>query len=497
MKQLGALLADVDFKLVQGDLESEVPAIAFDSRKVEAGGLFTAIPGFQVDGHQFISQALDKGVKTIVCEKLPEDLSNNVNCIQVNNAGKAMAIIAHNFYDRPSEELALVGITGTNGKTTTATLLYNLYQNMNYPAGLLSTNGVRIGTIEKEATHTTPDPVHLCRALREMVEHKIRYAFIEVSSHALDQERVAGLQFAGAVFTNISHEHLDYHKTFDNYLKAKKRLFDDLPKDAFALVNTDDKQGEFIVQNCHGRIKTFALKRMADYKARILENDFTGMRLELNGNEVYCPITGRFNAYNLLATYGTSLELGMQENTVLQGLSSLKPVKGRLEMVENAREITGIVDYAHSPDALQNLLTTISEANQQQGKIFTVIGCGGDRDKKKRPEMAKIALHYSDKIILTSDNPRNEDPEAIIREMETGIPESEHHKALAITNREQAIKTATSLARKGDIILVAGKGHEKYQEVKGEKKPFDDKALLNQFLKPDEGNLAKNPINPN
>lgn len=488
MITLNAILAGLNYNLVQGQLEAEVAAIAFDSREVGPNGLFIAVPGTQVNGHDFIPQAVEKGASVIIGETIPDNLQEDITAIQVENSAQALALVTHNFYDRPSEELTLVGITGTNGKTTTATLLHNLYQELGFPSGLISTNGVKIGNQDRPATHTTPDPVQICQYLREMVNRKVRYVFMEVSSHALEQERVAGLSFAGGVFTNISHEHLDYHLTFDNYIKAKKRLFDSLPKDAFALVNLDDKQCQVMLQNTQSQQRTFGLKRMADYKGKILENDLTGMRLELNGHEVYSPITGRFNAYNLVAVYGVALELDTPENDVLRGISSLKPVEGRLEMLKNEQGVTGIVDYAHSPDALSNILNTIKEANQHGGNLYTVIGCGGDRDKDKRPQMAKIALNYSDKVIITSDNPRFEDPDAIIKEMETGIPENEQYRSLAIINRKEAIKTAVTLAQKGDIILVAGKGHEKYQEVEGQRWDFDDKAILNQLLNPETAN---------
>ncbi len=494
MKQLADILAGLDCKLIKGSTGVNVSSIAFDSRAVKKGGLFCAVRGTRVDGHQFIPDAIQNGAKIIVFESSPGELDNECTWVQLNNTAEGIAIIAHNFYDRPSEELALIGITGTNGKTTTATLLHNLYQIMGKAAGLLSTNGVRIGNEEKPATHTTPDPIQVTQYLREMVDQKISYAFMEVSSHALAQERIAGLQFTGAVFTNITHEHLDYHLTFDNYLKAKKRLFDLLPKDAFALVNGDDKQGKIMVQNCKASTKTFALKQMADYKARILENDLTGMRMEINGLEVYSPITGRFNAYNLLGVYGVAMELYANDTEVLQAISRLQPIDGRLDMVQNKKGVTGIVDYAHSPDALENVLTTIKESNQHGGQVFTIIGCGGDRDREKRPDMASIAVKYSDKVILTSDNPRFENPETIIQEMERGVHEEEKHKVLAITKRDQAIQTATHLSQKGDIVLVAGKGHEKYQEVEGEKRAFDDKALLNAYLKSNEDNTTKDPV---
>ena len=482
MKRLEEILKFVNYRLIQGSFDKTVPSVTFDSREVEEGGLFTAIPGTRVNGHDFIPQVIEVGVQTIVCEQVPDHLPESVTLIQVDNAAEALAIIAHNFYDRPSDELALVGITGTNGKTTTASLLYNLYLNSGYRSGLLSTIDIRIGKERQSTSHTTPDAVRICRTLREMADKKVTHVFMEVSSHALVQDRVTGLNFTGGIFTNISHEHLDYHKTFDDYVKAKKRLFDMLPKDAFALVNADDKRGMVMLQNTKARKKTFALKKMADYKGKILENDFTGMRLQLNENEVYSPINGRFNAYNILATYAAAVELAMPETNILKGISLLKPAQGRMEMVQNKQGITGIVDYAHSPDALENILSTIKEANKHGGQIFTVVGCGGDRDKEKRPEMARIAITYSDKVILTSDNPRTENPEAIIQEMETGVSAEEKFKALAITDREQAIKTAASLAQKGDIILVAGKGHEKYQIVNGEKRPFDDKQLLAAYL---------------
>lgn len=482
MKTLADILTGLNYRLLQGSEEAEVPAMAFDSRKVEQDGLFVAVCGTQVDGHNFIEDALSKGAQTIVAEEPPQELQEGINYVKVDDTARSLGFMAHRFYDQPTSNLQLVGITGTNGKTTIATILYQLFRKLGKNAGLISTIDTRINDEILDSTHTTPDAIRINRLLAQMVDNGVTHVFMEVSSHALDQERVAGLTFTGGVFTNLSHEHLDYHNTFAEYIKAKKQLFDMLPDEAFALVNIDDKQGQVMVQNTKARKRTYALKKMADYKGKIVESDFNGMSMQINDQDFYARLTGHFNAYNLLAAYGAAAELGLSPEAILTSLSIIQPAKGRFEMVQNDRGITGIVDYAHSPDALENVLKTIQATNQHQGRLITVVGCGGNRDTAKRPDMARLAVKHSDQVILTSDNPRNEDPEAIIKEMEKGVDEDSKFKILNIPDRKEAIKTAVRFSGKGDIILVAGKGHEKYQEVKGEKRPFDDLQLLKEYL---------------
>jgi len=451
----------------------------FDSRKVKQGDVFVAVRGTQVDGHKFIEKAIKQGAKVIVCEELPVSCSESVTYVLVENSAKALALMASNLFYNPSRELELVGVTGTNGKTTTTTLLFDLFKSMGFKTGLLSTIENRINDEIIPATHTTPDPIALNRMLRKMVESGCEYVFMEVSSHAIHQHRVTGLSFAGGVFTNLSHDHLDYHKTFLEYINAKKAFFDNLEKTAFALVNIDDKRGEVMTQNSKARKITYALKRPADLKVRILENSLIGLHLQLDGIEFYGRLIGEFNAYNLLAAYGVAINLGIPKEEVLQYLSMLKSAEGRFDYVQHPKkEITGIIDYAHTPDALQKVLETINQLKPKNTKVITVVGAGGDRDTTKRPKMARIGAILSDTLILTSDNPRTENPDTILDEMEAGLNENELEKMLRITNRKQAIKTAVRLARKGDIVLVAGKGHEKYQDVAGEKHPFDDKEIF-------------------
>jgi UDP-N-acetylmuramoyl-L-alanyl-D-glutamate--2,6-diaminopimelate ligase len=413
---------------------------------------------------------------------LPDSFADNVTYIQVDDPSEAIGIIASNYYDRPSHNLILVGITGTNGKTTTATLLFNLFFALGYKAGLISTIQNKIAGKIIAATHTTPDAINLNQLLKEMIDAGCDYAFMEVSSHAIDQKRIAGLQFSGAVFTNLSHDHLDYHKTFKEYLTAKKKLFDSLPETAFALSNIDDKNGKVMLQNTKAKKYNYSLKALADFKGRIIESSFEGLQLQINGQEFYSLLTGEFNAYNLLATYGTAILLGQEAENALTTLSSIQATEGRFQMLRSATGITAFIDYAHTPDALENVLKTINSIRTKNESLITVIGAGGDRDKDKRPKMARIASILSEMVILTSDNPRSEDPDQIIIDMKTGIDPAKSHKTLTITNREEAIKAAVNLAKPGDILLVAGKGHEKYQEIKGERFPFDDMKIVKELF---------------
>ena len=477
--KISQLLSGIAIKNTIGDSDKQITSTVFDSRKVEQGSLFVAVRGTQVDGHQYIQKAIQQGAVAIVCEDLPtkEDQVVHTTYIQVADTSAALGLIAQNIYDHPSKKLQLIGVTGTNGKTTSATLLYQLFTELGYKVGLLSTVENKIGSQILQATHTTPDALTINALLQEMVEAGCSYAFMEVSSHAIHQNRIKGLQFRGGIFTNLSHDHLDYHKTFKEYINAKKKFFDDLPATAFALTNIDDKQGRIMVQNTKAEIATYSLQRIARYKAKILENRIDGLHLTFNDQAVFCRLIGIFNAYNLLAVYGVGDLLGIDPEELLLILSNLRAAEGRFDTVVLQGK-TGIIDYAHTPDALENVLDTIQKIATKAQQIITVVGCGGDRDRTKRPVMAKVACQKSDTIILTSDNPRSEDPHRILEEMEQGIPETASDKVLVIENREQAIKTACKLARVGDIILIAGKGHEKYQEIKGEKFPFDDKQTL-------------------
>ena len=445
---------------------------------MEDTSLFVAVVGTTVDGHQYINQTIEKGAVAIVCEQFPEQLHDGITYVKVKDSAAALGIIAANFYDNPSNELKLVGITGTNGKTTTATLLHELFMQLGYQVGLLSTVVNKIGNEAIPSTHTTPNAVELNKLLRKMVEAGCDYCFMEVSSHAIHQHRITGVAFSGAVFTNITHDHLDYHKTFDEYIKAKKMFFDMLPENAFALVNKDDKNGMVMLQNTKAKPYTFALKSAADFTARILESGFSGMMLHIDKNEVWTKLIGGFNVYNLLSIYAVAVLLEQDKLNTLTAISNLNAVEGRFQYIKSQDNISGIVDYAHTPDALKNVLGTISEIRTNNETVITVVGCGGDRDKAKRPLMAQIACEYSNKVILTSDNPRSENPEQIINDMKAGVEPQHYKKVLSITNREEAIKTACMLAESNDIILVAGKGHEKYQEINGEKFPFDDLEIL-------------------
>ena len=482
MKLLKDILYKAGIEEVIGNTHLAVETICFDSRLAEKMSAFVAIRGTQTDGHLFIDKAIAQGSKIIVCEELPSELVEGVTYVKVKDSAKALGLMASNYYDNPSEKLKLVGVTGTNGKTTVTTLLHRLYRSFGNKPGLISTVVNLIGTKEIPATHTTPDPVQLNRLLQQMVEEGCKYCFMEVSSHAIHQRRIAGLKFAGGIFTNITHDHLDYHKTFDNYIVAKKQFFDELPADAFSLVNVDDIHGEIMVQNTKSKVYHYALRTGADFKAKILENHFQGLNIILDDREIWSKLIGRFNAYNLLATYATALLLGEEKMEVLTMLSNLNPPAGRFQYIRSESGIIGIVDYAHTPDALKNVLSSIQEIRGGNERVITVIGCGGDRDKSKRPEMAKIAADLSDRVMLTSDNPRSEEPEAIIRDMQAGIEITHQKKSLAITDRKEAIKAAASMADPGDIILVAGKGHETYQEIKGERFDFDDMKILIEML---------------
>lgn len=481
MKLLSDLLESCDPLKVVGPINIDIEKLDFDSREVIPGSLFFARKGTQVDGHRFIPKAIATGAKAIVCEELPAVLPEGVTFIQVRSTAEVMGQMASRFFDYPSRALKLIGVTGTNGKTTTVTLLYDLFVTLGYKCGLLSTVQNQIAGVVLPSTHTTPDVISINALLREMVEAGCTYAFMEVSSHAVDQRRIAGLYFQVAVFTNMSHDHLDYHGTFAAYIKAKKRFFDDLPKAAFALVNIDDKRGRVMVQNTKAKVQTYSLLKMADFRGKIIENSLLGLHLRLGEQEVYTRLIGGFNAYNLLAACGVARLMEQKEMAVLQAISSLKAAEGRFDYVREPRkEIIGIVDYAHTPDALEKVLETIRQVKDSKSRMLTVVGCGGDRDRAKRPKMAQIAAKNSDQVILTSDNPRSEEPETIIREMAAGLDEVLQRKTLQITDRRQAIRTACQLAQPGDVILVAGKGHEKYQEIKGVKYPFDDKEILKE-----------------
>jgi UDP-N-acetylmuramoyl-L-alanyl-D-glutamate--2,6-diaminopimelate ligase len=479
--QLKDLLYGVSLVSIQGDRDLEVEGISFDSRKVKKGFLFVAIKGLTVDGHDYVDQAIQNGASAIVYEQ-KRSFSQDVVLIETKNASEALGIIASNFHGRPSEKLKLIGITGTNGKTTCATLLYELYKNLGYGVGLLSTIENRINHEILDTSFTTPDAVQLNELLAVMVKRGCTHCFMEVSSHSLVQNRVYGIHFSGGVFTNITHDHLDYHGTFENYIKAKKLLFDRLPAEAFALVNVDDKRGTVMLQNCKASRNSFGVKSMADYRVRIQQNSLQGLELNFNGMDVWFKLIGTFNAYNLLAVYGTAILLGEESEAVLSSMSLLNGVNGRFHKVHNLQNILAIVDYAHTPDALENVLKTIDELRTKNELLTTVIGCGGDRDKEKRPEMARIATKFSDKVILTSDNPRSEDPKVILNDMEAGVPKSQKRNVLIIENRKEAIRTACSLSKEGDILLVAGKGHETYQEINGKRYHFDDREILNEEL---------------
>ncbi|MCH5714718.1 UDP-N-acetylmuramoyl-L-alanyl-D-glutamate--2,6-diaminopimelate ligase [Niabella hibiscisoli] len=480
---LQEVLYKTSMQSVAGATDIAITGISIDSRNVQAGHVFIALKGVAVDGHQFISKAIQKGAVAIVCEVLPDNIQNDVTYIQVENSAAAAGIIAHNFYGRPSASLKLVGVTGTNGKTTVATLLYQLFSGLGYKCGLLSTVQNHIGSKVVVATHTTPDAVQLNQLLGQMAEEGCSYVFMEVSSHAINQHRIEGLEFAGGIFTNISHDHLDYHKTFDEYIRVKKLFFDTLPKTAFAITNIDDKRGMVMVQNTLAATKTYSLKAVSDFKGKILDNGIMGLHMLVDDQEVHFRLIGSFNAHNLLAVYGAAICLGQDRYEVLQTLSTLNGAEGRFEYIISPNEkIIAIIDYAHTPDALLNVLATIKKLKKGFEQVITVAGCGGNRDKTKRPVMAEVACEYSDRVILTSDNPRFEDAAEIIKDMEAGVPAGSKRKCISITDRREAIKTAITLANKEDIVLVAGKGHEKYQEVSGVKHHFDDKEVVREMF---------------
>lgn len=483
MKLLSDILYKVPLEEVINSTHMAIASVASDSRKVKKGSLFVATKGTNIDGHTFIQRAIESGAVAIVCEELPDIQENGITYVKVSNAGYSLGIMACNFYDNPSEKLKLIGVTGTNGKTTTVTLLFNLFKSLGYSVGLLSTVENKINNTSIVATHTTPDAISLNELLHTMVEHNCEYVFMEVSSHAVVQHRIAGLNFTGAVFTNITHDHLDYHKTFDEYIKAKKTFFDMLPSSAFALVNKDDRNGVIMIQNTKAKRHTYALKNIADYKCKIIENHLAGLFLNIDNLELWVKLIGTFNAYNVLAVYATAVLLKLDKTNILTALSNLNSVEGRFQYVKSPSGIIGIVDYAHTPDALKNVLETIKDIRTGNEQVITLVGCGGDRDSAKRPVMAAIACEYSNKVILTSDNPRSEDPEEILNQMQKGVNPVDVKKTLRITDRKEAIRTACTLVNAGDIILIAGKGHEKYQEIKGIKHAFDDVEILKETIK--------------
>jgi UDP-N-acetylmuramoyl-L-alanyl-D-glutamate--2,6-diaminopimelate ligase len=483
MKNLGDILKDVAVVKIIGSETIAIKAIQMDSRKAEPNDCFVAIKGTLADGHQFINACIDKGALVIVCETLPNSLKEEVTYVEVKNASVALGKMASNFYDNPSKRMKVVGVTGTNGKTSVVTLLFRLYRSFGKNVGLLSTVQNQINEEIIPSTHTTPDAVSLSKLMKQMADAGCEYCFMEVSSHAVDQNRISGISFTGAVFTNITHDHLDYHKTFDNYLKAKKKFFDELDVTAFALINVDDRNGSVMLQNTKAKKCSYALRTPADFKGKIIDNSVAGLQLDINNVELYTRLIGEFNAYNLLAVYGIAILLGADKMECLTSLSALTPPDGRFDQVISANQkIVGIVDYAHTPDALKNVLQTINTIRNGNENVIAVVGCGGDRDAAKRPVMAEVAAHLSSKCILTSDNPRSEDANEILQQMFAGVNVAEKKKVLTITDRREAIKTACMLAEKQDIILVAGKGHEKYQEIKGVKYPFDDKAILEEIF---------------
>ena len=483
MRVLKDILYKVALKEVHGVTDVMISNIQFDSRKVGSGDLFVAINGYTSNGHDFIPMAIEKGASSVLLEEMPAEVSPGINYILVENSAEALGVIASNYYGNPSEKLSLIGVTGTNGKSTTVTLLHKLFMKLGHKSGLISTIENKIGDNISPSTHTTPDPLALNALLSQMVAQDCDYAFMEVSSHAVHQHRIAGLEFKGGIFTNLSHDHLDYHKTFADYIKAKKAFFDGLPESAFALINKDDPNGIVMTQNCDADVNYYSINAVADFKAKVVENSISGIQLEIEGNQVYTRLVGRFNAYNVLVVYATARLLGLDALEILTVLSGLTTAEGRFDLVQSKSKVTSIIDYAHTPDALKNVLETIQEVRGDSEKIITVIGCGGDRDKAKRPQMAKIACDLSDQVVLTSDNPRTEDPLAIIEDMKAGLDPTHFKKYLVIADRSEAIKTAVSIAGTGDIILVAGKGHEKYQEINNERFPFDDKEIVENVLK--------------
>ena len=480
--KLQELLKNIKPTMIEGNTDVEITGVNIDSRKIKDGHLFVAMKGTQVDGHKFIGKAIESGAKAILCEDMPQEKDDGVCYIQVASTEDAVGKVATLFFGDPSKHLKLVGVTGTNGKTTIATLLYNMFRKFGYKVGLLSTVCNYIDDREVPADHTTPDPIELNELLSEMVKAGCEYAFMECSSHAIHQKRIGGLKFVGGIFTNLTRDHLDYHKTFENYRNAKKAFFDGLPKTAFAITNADDRNGMVMVQNTKATIKTYSTRQMADFRARIIEMHFAGMYLDIDGHEVGVQFIGKFNVSNLLAVYAAARMLGMQPEDILVAMSTLHSVSGRLEPIQSPDGFTAIVDYAHTPDALENVLNAIHEVLNGKGKVITVCGAGGNRDKGKRPLMAQEAVRQSDRVIITSDNPRFEDPQDIINDMIAGLNKEQLKKVITIVDRKEAIKTACMMAQKGDVILVAGKGHENYQEIKGVKYHFDDKEVLHEIF---------------
>ncbi|MEE0082844.1 MAG: UDP-N-acetylmuramoyl-L-alanyl-D-glutamate--2,6-diaminopimelate ligase [Paludibacteraceae bacterium] len=481
--KLNDLIKSVDCEKVVGNTDKEISAICQDSRQVAADALFVAVCGYSIDGHEYIQSAIEKGATAIVLQKMPDNLKDGVAYIKVKDSAEALGRLASAWYGNPSSKLKLVGVTGTNGKTTIATVLYKMYREFGHKVGLLSTVCNYVDERAVPATHTTPDPISLNKLLSEMVDAGCTYAFMEVSSHAADQKRIGGLKFVGGIFTNITRDHLDYHKTFDNYIKAKKSFFDSLPADAFALTNADDRNGGVMIQNSKALKKTYSIRSMADFRAKVVEDSFFGMLLNIDGREVSTQFVGRFNASNLLAVYSACVLLGNTPENTLVALSKMTPVNGRFETIRGVQSgVCAIVDYAHTPDALENVIATINEVKSENADLITVVGCGGNRDKGKRPIMAKSAVANSDKVVITSDNPRNEEPMDIINDMLAGLTDEEQRNVIVNADREQAIKTACSIAKKGDIILVAGKGHEDYQDIKGVKHHFDDHEVIRKYL---------------
>lgn len=480
--KLQELLKNIKPTTIEGNTDVEITGVNIDSRKIKDGHLFIAMKGTQIDGHKFIGKAIESGAKAILCEDMPQEKNDGVCYIQVASTEDAVGKVATLFFGDPSKHLKLVGVTGTNGKTTIATLLYNMFRKFGYKVGLLSTVCNYIDDREVPADHTTPDPIELNELLSEMVKAGCEYAFMECSSHAIHQKRIGGLKFTGGIFTNLTRDHLDYHKTFENYRNAKKAFFDGLPKTAFAITNADDRNGMVMVQNTKATIKTYSTRQMADFRARIIEMHFAGMYLDIDGHEVGVQFIGKFNVSNLLAVYAAARMLGMQPEDILVAMSTLHSVSGRLEPIQSPDGFTAIVDYAHTPDALENVLNAIHEVLNGKGKVITVCGAGGNRDKGKRPLMAQEAVRQSDRVIITSDNPRFEDPQDIINDMIAGLNKEQMKKVITIVDRKEAIKTACMMAQKGDVILVAGKGHENYQEIKGVKHHFDDKEVLHEIF---------------
>ncbi len=478
MKNLIDILQPIGNHEAYGPVDRTVSGLTIDSRKVQLDSVYIAMRGTVTDGHSFITQAIESGATVVVCEQAPEKLNPNVTYIKVKSTRPVPGLMASAFYNYPSRSLKAVGITGTNGKTTCSTLLFDLFSKLGYTSGLISTVAYRIGHLSYDSTHTTPDPIRLQSLLYEMVQNDCEYVFMEVSSHAIDQERISGLEFAGAVFTNISRDHLDYHHTFDEYITAKKKLFDDLAPTAFALTNKDDKRGPVMLQNAAASKHTYSVNGTGEFNAKLLTDTLEGLHLHIDGADVHTRLIGKFNAYNFMAAYGVSVLLGLDKMDFLPVLSSLQAAEGRFDYIISPDKVVGIVDYAHTPDALENVLSTINEVKSKDSAVITVVGCGGDRDTGKRPQMAKIAVEFSDKVILTSDNPRSEDPDAIIQDMLVGIEESDRLQVYVQTDRREAIRMAVAMAQPSDVVLIAGKGHEKYQEIKGVKHHFDDKEIL-------------------